>query len=302
MKKLLPLLLTIAFFATACQIGGGAEPTAIALSTANPDSENTNSGGKASKERTSSTDGMVQVLIPAGSFQMGGVDPKAANDELPPHRVTLNEFWMDKVEVTNSMYALCVNAGACRLPFAFKSDSRDSYFNNPDFKDYPVVYVGWGEAEAYCKWAGRRLPTEAEWERAARGDDFRSYPWGDQPPNADLANVNGFVGDTTLVGSYPGGASPFGVLDMAGNVAEWVNDFYAPNFYSSEAVENPTGPESRETYFSRVVRGGSFLDAEQNVRVSKRSSVLGPNLEANIDTSAYTGEYSPRIGFRCASN
>lgn len=302
MKKLFPLLLAIALITSACQLGGSAKPTAIALPTPNPDDEAANSGGKASKERTSSTDGMVQVLVPAGSFQMGGIDSKAASDELPPHRVTLNEFWMDKVEVTNGMYLLCVNAGECRLPFAMKSDSQDSYFNNPDFKDYPVTYVGWGEAQAYCEWAGRRLPTEAEWEHAARGDDLRIYPWGDQQPDTSLANVNDFVGETTSVGSYPAGASPFGVLDMAGNVAEWVNDYYAPTFYSSEAVENPTGPESRETYFSRVVRGGTFLDADQNVRVSKRSSVLGPNFDANIDTSAYTGEYSPRIGFRCASD
>jgi serine/threonine-protein kinase len=302
MKRLFPLLLAIALFATACQLGGGAKPTPIALPTANPDDEAANSGGKGSKERTSSVDGMVQVLIPAGSFQMGGVDSKAASDEIPPHRVTMIEFWMDKVEVTNGMYLLCVNAGACRLPFAMKSDSRDSYFNNPDYKNHPVTYVGWGEAQAYCEWAGRRLPTEAEWERAARGDDLRIYPWGDQQPDTSLANINGFVGDTAHVGSYPAGASPFGVLDLAGNVAEWVNDYYGPTFYTSEQAQNPTGPESRTAYFSRVVRGGTFLDSDHNVRVSKRSSVLGPNFNAKLDTKEYSGDYSPRIGFRCASD
>ncbi|GAB4421323.1 MAG: hypothetical protein Kow002_10200 [Anaerolineales bacterium] len=309
MKKLFPLFLAVALFATACQMGGAAEPTAIALPTAAPTVETVlnptaapDNSAEAGEERTSSVDGMIQVYIPAGSFQMGGLDPKAANDEQPAHSVTLDAFWMDKVEVTNGMYALCVQAGACKLPFALKSDSRNSYFNNPEFKDYPVVYVGWGEAKAYCEWVGRRLPTEAEWERAARGDDFRIYPWGDQRPDSSLANINGFVGDTTRVGSFPAGASPFGVLDMAGNVAEWVNDYYDPTYYSSAISQNPTGPVARSAYFNRVVRGGTFMDAERDVRVSKRSSVLGPNFDAEFDSKEYTGDYSPRIGFSCASD
>ena len=310
MKKLFPLFLAVALFATACQMGGAAEPTAIALPTAIPTSEAAvnptvapEKSAASGEERVSSADGMVQVFIPAGAFQMGGLDPKAANDELPAHRVTLDAFWIDKVEVTNGMYTLCVQAGVCRIPFTLKSDSRNSYFNNPDFKDYPVVYVGWGEAKAYCEWTGRRLPTEAEWERAARGDDFRTFPWGDERPDSARANINAFVGDTARVGSYPSGASPFGVLDMAGNVAEWVNDYYDGTYYGSSLSQNPTGPVGRTAYFSRVVRGGTFMDADRDVRVSKRSSVLGPNFDApQMDSAEYTGEYSPRIGFRCASD
>ncbi len=128
--------------------------------------------------------------------------------------------------MTNAMYQLCVGAGACDLPQSLESQRRIDYYNNIEFKDYPVVYVTWGDANAFCAWAGERLPTEAEWERAARGDDLRTFPWGEDKPDDTFANFNFMVKDTSRVGSYPLGASPFGVLDMAGNVAEWTNDFY----------------------------------------------------------------------------
>jgi eukaryotic-like serine/threonine-protein kinase len=251
-------------------------------------------------QRVSSFDGMPQVYIPAGTFRMGGMDVRRALNEIPDHDVTLDAFWMDQLEVTNAMYALCLSAGGCTPPQAFKSQRRPAYFDNPEFKDYPVVYVTWGQAQAYCEWAGRRLPTEAEWERAGRGDDFRTFPWGEDKADGLLANFNMLVGDTSRVGSYPAGASPFGTLDMAGNVAEWVNDFYSFDYSLSENALNPTGPETSSS-FSRVVRGGSLADAEINIRVSKRSSVLGSNLNAPHDSSAYLGDFSPRIGFRCAA-
>ena len=249
---------------------------------------------------SSSIDGMPQVYIPAGTFRMGGLDVRRAPNEIPEHDVTLDAFWMDQLEVTNAMYALCVSAGDCLPPQEVKSQRRPEYFNNPEFNDYPVIYVTWGQAKAYCEWAGRRLPTEAEWERAGRGDDFRTFPWGEDKADGRLANFNMLVGDTSRVGTYPAGASPFGVLDMAGNVAEWVNDFYSFDYSAAlENTLNPIGPVTSSN-LNRVVRGGSLGDAEINIRVAKRSSVLGSNLSAAPDSSAYLGDKSPRIGFRCA--
>jgi formylglycine-generating enzyme required for sulfatase activity len=233
---------------------------------------------------------------------MGGLDPHAANDEKPDHTVTLHAFWMDKLEVTNGMYNLCVKAGVCRPPVELKSETRDSYFGNAAFNDYPVVYVTWDDANTYCKWADRRLPTEAEWERAARGGDYRTWPWGDEPPDPTFANFNYQIGDTSRVGSYPDGASPFGIFDMAGNVAEWVSDFYNAEYYRDNVSSNPTGPETRIGKYYRVVRGGSYQDAGINIRVAKRSSVLGPSPNAKPNTTALTGDVSPKIGFRCASD
>jgi formylglycine-generating enzyme required for sulfatase activity len=253
-----------------------------------------------SNTQVSPMDGMPQVYIPAGTFHMGGYDVRSASNEFPAHEVTLDAYWMDQLEVTNAMYQLCVGAGVCTLPQNIESQRRREYYNVPEFKDYPVVYVTWGQAKTYCEWTGRRLPTEAEWERAARGDDLRTFPWGEDKPDERFANFNFIVRDTSRVGSYPLGASPFGVLDMAGNVAEWTNDFYSSTFYAS-ALEmfNPGGPASSSNLM-RVVRGGSLGDAEINIRVSKRSSVLGSDLNAVKNTDAYLGDFSPRIGFRCA--
>jgi formylglycine-generating enzyme required for sulfatase activity len=313
MKKLIPILL---FFLTACtqtQIPvvestplTAIPPTVIPsatteniISTIAPTSEVSPTVAM-TNERVSLIDGMPQVYIPAGTFRMGGMDVRRAPNELPEHDVTLDAFWMDQLEVTNAMFSLCVSAGACDSPQNFRSQRRNEYFNNPDFKDYPVVYVTWGQAAAYCSWAGRRLPTEAEWERAGRGDDFRTFPWGEDKADGTLANFNMLVGDTSRVGTYPAGASPFGVLDMAGNVAEWVNDFYSFN-YSLEDILNPIGPATSSS-LQRVVRGGSLGDAEINIRVSKRSSVLGSNLNTAPGSSSYLGNFSPRIGFRCAAD
>lgn len=251
-------------------------------------------------QRVSSTDGMPQVYIPAGIFHMGGMDVRRAPNEIPDHDVELDAFWMDQLEVTNAMYGLCVEAGGCTLPQSLKSQRRPEYFDNPEFKDYPVIYVTWGQAKTYCEWTGRRLPTEAEWERAGRGDDFRTFPWGEDKADGTLANFNMLVGDTSRVGSYPAGASPFGVLDMAGNVAEWVNDFYSSD-YTNAITLNPVGPAESSSFY-RVVRGGSLGDAEINIRVSKRSSVKGPILGALPGSSASIGDFSPRIGFRCAQD
>ena len=310
MKKLIPILAVLAIIASACG-AGNAEPTAIPLPTAMP--TNTPPVGnapaeqvanaEAGQERVSSVDGMPAVYVPAGTFRMGGMDPDVDRDEEPPHNVDMKGFWMDKLEVTNAMYNLCVQAGACELPQTFKSQTRESYFNNAEFNDHPVVYVTWLQADTYCKWAGRRLPTEAEWEYSARGNDYRTYPWGDDRPDSSRGNFNYFVGDTTKVGNYPAGASPFGVLDLSGNVAEWVADYYDANYYAQGVTSNPTGPGARSEFFQRVVRGGTFQDAFKDVRVANRASVRGSNPQASdIYSEDYLGEFSPKIGFRCATD
>ena len=321
MKKLYAMLVALMMVATACQMGGTSqtEPTAVPLEASpypsptsvalNPTAEPENNAPEAGNEKNSSVDGMTQVYIPEGTFQRGGLDAAAQVDETPPTKITLKGFWMDKVEVTNGMYLLCVQAGVCNVPHlgkqpVFKSETRIEYFRNTEFNDYPVVYVGWGDADAYCKWTGRRLPTEAEWEYAARGSfpSLNTYPWGDQAPDSSYANFNYYVGDTTRVGSFPAGISPFGILDMAGNVAEWVNDFYDVNYYGQGVNLNPTGPIARSNFFARVVRGGSFGDPAHYIRVSKRSSTVGPDPSQAPETDLWYGNSAPTIGFRCASD
>jgi formylglycine-generating enzyme required for sulfatase activity len=245
---------------------------------------------------------MTQLFIPAGSMHMGGLDIFAENDEKPPHIVQLNAFWVDQVEVTNGMYGLCVQAGVCRPPAKVNSDNRFDYFYNPEFRDYPVVYVNWMDARTYCGWANRRMPTEAEWERAARGDDMRTYPWGDEPPNAELVNFNNTVGDTSRVGSYAEGASPFGALDMAGNVWEWVTDYYDVAYYAESVDANPTGPAERIGRYNRVMRGGSFQDSMLDLRVSNRGYALGPDPNALVSSTAFPGNSSVKVGFRCVAD
>lgn len=319
MKKLYAILAILVLVSTACQLGGGsaAEPTAIAPDTTifpspTPVALNPTQGvveAKAGEEHTNSVDGMSQIYIPEGTFMRGGIDGSADNNENPPEKVTLHGLWMDKFEVTNGMYLLCVQAGVCDLTHygsqvVVKSKTRPEYFRNPEFNDFPVVYVAWGDADTYCKWAGRRLPTEAEWEYAARGGfpSLNTFPWGDNKPDGSYANFNFNVGDTLKVGSFPAGVSPFGIFDMAGNVAEWVNDFYDADYYQQHSILNPTGPIARSAFFARVVRGGSFGDAWQNIRVSKRSSQVGPNPSLPTTDDRYYGVSADTIGFRCASD
>lgn len=217
-------------------------------------------------------DGMVQVYIPHGEFIMGMKANDALTickqswasctldflkDEEPVHAVYLDAFWIDKTEITNTMFAKCVQAKMCNPPANNESKTRLSYYNNPEYANYPVTHISWFDAQAYCDWAGRRLPTEAEWEKAARGTDNRTYPWGNNIPNATLVPFNLGFYDTTQVGQYPAGASPYGVLDMADNVWEMVEDWYSENYYSSSPYMNPQGPI---TGSQRVMRGGGFFN------------------------------------------
>ena len=233
-----------------------------------------------------------EILIPAGEFVMGSTEEEVDAalemcnasygdcerswfaDEQPQHTVYLDDYYIDKYEVTTARYQACVDAGACDAPQASSSDTRESYFGNPEYADYPVIKVTWFQAEAFCAWEGKRLPTEAEWEKAARGTDGRTYPWGNEAPDAGLLNYDENVGDTTPVGSYPAGASPYGALDMAGNVWEWVNDWYGEDYYRQSPRDNPPGPA---TGAYRVLRGGSWGGSDYDVRSARRINYFPVN-------------------------
>ena len=223
------------------------------------------------------------VAVPAGPFTMGcsgqgkgcSLDPY---DEGPEHEVTLSAFEIDKTEVTQRAYQACVKAGKCTPP--------EANFDPAGKANYPVTNVTWGQAAAYCAWAGKRLPTEAEWEKAARGTDVRKYPWGSQEPTCELANFAGCTPPGSHpVGSHPQGASPYGALDMAGNVSEWVNDWYG-NTYDTRTKTDPQGPDEvlGET---KGRRGGSFGGEAEYVRAPNRGNVFYKNSK-------------PDVGFRCA--
>jgi len=211
-------------------------------------------------------DGMEMVYVPEGTFVMGSDDSDASDNEQPVRNVYLDAYWIDKYEVSNAQYEMCVEAGECTAPYARKSSTRDSYYGNPTYDNYPVIYVDWNQASAYCAWAGGSLPSEAEWEKAARGPNGNKYPWGDESPSCNLANYSGCEGDTSAVGSYPEGASYYGTLDMAGNVWEWVNDWYAT--YDKNDTNNPTGPGTGDY---RVMRGGSWVNIAWVIRSADRS-------------------------------
>jgi eukaryotic-like serine/threonine-protein kinase len=237
---------------------------------------------------------MAMVYIPAGDFLMGstGADVDAALamcyscgrdsflDEQPQHTVYLDAFWIDRTEVTVVQYQKCVEAGVCAVWYPAWDDSG---FTAPY---QPITDVNWDEAKAYCEWVGARLPTEAEWEKAARGTEGWQYPWGNSVPDCDKVNSKECLGGSPAsVGSYAAGASTYGVLDMAGNVREWVNDWYDSAYYAHSPDRNPQGPDSGK---DRGLRGGSWgEDAASGVRSADRGW-LGPPQLGNT------------IGFRCA--
>jgi formylglycine-generating enzyme required for sulfatase activity len=245
-----------------------------------------------------SSENNEMVLIPAGAFTMGrsagdeftgcqevsqDCQLSAFMDEEPVHQVALNAFSIDKTEVTNALYKACEDQGACTPPQAINSNSQSNYYGNPEFDDYPVIYVTWNQAKTYCEWRGGRLPTEAEWEKAARGTDGRTYPWGEKIDDT-FANFNYGIGDTTAVGSYEKGKSPYGLYDRAGNVWEWVADWYSDTYYQRSPAENPPGPASGDM---RVLRGGSW-------------GLVGLSVSTSYRYASDPMETSPDLGFRCA--
>jgi serine/threonine-protein kinase len=233
------------------------------------------------------------VFISAGEFKMGS--EVGFGDEQPAHLVFLDAFWIDQTEVTNAMYKLCVQSGACDQPSV-----ADDY-DDPAYATHPVVSVSWVDAKAYCVWAGRRLPTEAEWEKAASWDpvknDKRVYPWGNEfdcsKGNFDGSSCDAYEG-TSPAGAFPSGASPYSALDMGGNVWEWVNDAFLEtdpfglreNYYAVSPYANPQGVDpSTSTY--RVIRGGAWKLNFGGGRTTYR-------LWLGLD------DFTDYAGFRCA--
>lgn len=225
-------------------------------------------------------DGMVQ--IPAGAFDMGS--DLGADDEKPVHRVELSAFWLDKTEVSVAAFAACVEAGACAEPPAATGCNSAQL----DRADHPVNCVDWAQAETYCLWNGKRLPTEAEWEKAARGTDGRRFPWGNDLPDRERLNYNDNLQGTAAAGSFEGGASFYGVLNMGGNVSEWTADRYDAAYYSLSPTVNPQGPASGDF---RAVRGGNW-------QIGVPVAVLSATIRGRfVPTTA-----APTLGFRCAAN
>jgi serine/threonine-protein kinase len=228
-------------------------------------------------------DGATMILIPAGPFKMGSESGNGR--EKPVHEVTLDAFYIDQYEVTNVQYAACVDDGACVPPANSHSSTRVNYYGYSEYGHYPVIFVNWEQAKTYCEWRGARLPTEAEWEKAARGTDGRTYPWG-EGIDCTLANYRSeddvCMGDTTEVGSYPDGVSPYGVYDMAGNVNEWVQSEYRNYPYRPD-----DGRETLTRTDTRVLRGSSWYFDGDDARASYR---VGSDPASQYED----------IGFRCA--
>jgi formylglycine-generating enzyme required for sulfatase activity len=220
-------------------------------------------------------DSSLLVYIPPGEFIMGH-----DGDDNPEHAVYLDGYWIYRTEVTNRMYLNCVGMGKCSPPAV---DPAIPDQEDPEIADLPVVGVRWHQAAEYCKFVDGALPTEAQWEKTARGDDARFFPWGNDEPNCDLLNFNDCVEEISPVINYPLGASPYDVLDMAGNVFEWVADWYLEDYYSDTPFDNPMGPEIGE---ARSVRGSTFRTETEQVESSLRY-FLEPD------------EYRSDLGFRC---
>jgi formylglycine-generating enzyme required for sulfatase activity len=265
----------------------------------------------------SKVDGMEMLYIPAGEFIMGFKDFDPANNtykftqpelQQPQHTIYLDDYWIDKTEITNRMFTKFINSSqyitdAEKRGNGIVASDQKTYWRrveglswkNPidpnknivGLGSHPVTQVSWNDANAYCIWAGRRLPTDAEWEKAARGTDMRIYPWGNNEPTGELANFpDKKLADylfSAPVGSYPKGTSPYGALDMAGNVWEWVYDWYGEEYYKISPMQNPTGPSTGEMH---IIRGGSWD--------------LNYGYAAVYRAVEFPNEGSASLGFRCA--
>lgn len=254
-------------------------------------------------------DGMEMLLVPAGEFIMGSTSeeidlavslcrqsgnscPRSSfTNELPQRVVYLSSYYIDALEITNNQYRACVDARVCAPPSdSGAPDARyrvSNYYNQAQYGSYPVVRIRWEDAQTYCQWVGRRLPTEAEWEKAARGTDGRIFPWGNAFENRRANTEDGGGDQLRPVGSYPDGRSPYGVYDMAGNVWEYVADFYSDTYYYDAPSRDPQGPNTGSVH---VLRGGSYSDFKEYARVTNRGT-------------PHTGSTRSGFrGFRCAQS
>ena len=257
--------------------------------------------------RVSPVDGAVQVCVPAGNFLMGAAsdDPLARDNEKPQHPVYLEAFWIDRTEVTNANFAKCMAAGACK-PEIYETSAKTytPYSVHPDYQNFPALLYEDDVAVAYCQWAGKRLPTEAEWEKAARGADGRLYAWGNAldcaqarylgcpmpaAPAEERAPRCGYSKQCRVnpVDDYLNGAGPYGALNMTGNAWEWVADWYAADYYAGSPANNPTGPATGNF---RVRRGGGAKSVARDMRVTARAD------------GAPHHYFDGQMGFRCASD
>lgn len=244
--------------------------------------------------RVSGVDNVVMAFVSGGKFVIGDNEPQEELSlwfgedqtrvdfslDILEKMEELPAYWIDRTEVTNRMYALCVGAGECAPPNLTGSWINRNYYGNPEYDDYPVVHISRDQAEDYCRWAGRRLPSEAEWEKAARGTDGLMYPWGNTAPTCDKTNFNLCIGDTTKVGVHTIDQSPYGAYDMAGNVQEWVSDW----FEVSDELARYQVPE-----YWNVYRGGNFAKEEVLLThrcIGKSGGMIAEDL----------------VGFRCASD
>lgn len=229
------------------------------------------------------------VLVPAGTFTMGrtfetsddetGMRPLILRDDRPAHSVELDAFWMDATEVTHAQYADFAGATGHRVPYHWKGDRLP-----PDLVDHPVYNVDWNDAVAYCRWKHKRLPSEAEWERAARGGlDAQRYPWGNDSPDRERARYATQSGPAP-VAEHP--ANGFGLHDMAGSLAEWCQDWFDRTYYETSPAKNPTGPAEG---MYRIVRGGAWSDGPNRITVFFRNWVRPT-------------QRTPNLGFRCVMN
>lgn len=233
------------------------------------------------------------IAIPATTFTMGSPPGLGNADESPAHPVSLSAFEIDRTEVTLGHYWQCVQAKACAAPINDAAGSEPHYASTPSFDNHPVVHIPWGEANNYCQWRGKRLPTEAEWELVAGWDVQKNaksmWPWGNTA-DGGVSNVgDASPGQAAVVGTFPTDKSPVGALDMAGNVSEWVFDWYKADYYSVADDTDPVGPSHRRGEGTgRVVRGGSYADSSmENARTANRRH--------QAESYGY-----PAIGFRCA--
>ncbi|HOW51849.1 MAG TPA: formylglycine-generating enzyme family protein [bacterium] len=258
------------------------------------------------KKENSETTGISEmVLIPAGTFEYGApagtptgaataTDGVLSSDGF--NTVQLSEYYIDKYEVTNAQYRVCQNADVCTEPYTISSSRYPNYYYDPAYQNFPVLWVSWNQANTFCQWAGKELPTEAQWEKAARGESYRKYPWGDTAPqdNAEnsIVNYSALFEDVTDVSSFENAVSSYGIYNMAGNAAEWTATWYDIDSYykksaDSEPAVDPTGPADGGTADKKVIRGGSWVSLEPEITTYARDKAFPHYRYYNL-------------GFRCA--